>query len=158
MYDNALGRRSRLCWCDNWRQDWTEIHLYGLQRGLFRIALHLTGRAAMHLVVPNLTEQDCVVLDSTAVSCSRLDETEMSRGVTDCTALHCTALHCTALQCTRLNCCWLIWTWAIVDWNVLRWKRMNGIGRKRIDLSGTELDWKGRDGNRLHLMDWTGWP
>ena len=44
----------------------------------------------MHLVVPNLTEQDCVVLDSTAVSCSRLDETEMSRGVTDCTALHCT--------------------------------------------------------------------
>ena len=29
----------------------------------------------MHLVVPNLTEQDCVVLDSTAVSCSGLDGT-----------------------------------------------------------------------------------
>ena len=31
----------------------------------------------MHLVVPNLTEQDCVVLDSTVVSCSELNETEM---------------------------------------------------------------------------------
>ena len=29
----------------------------------------------MHLAVPNLTEQDCVVLDSTAVSCSGLDGT-----------------------------------------------------------------------------------
>ena len=33
---------------------------------------------------------------------------------------------------------------------------MNGIGRERIDLNGTGLDWTGRDGNRLHLMDWTG--
>ena len=57
----------------------------------------------MHLVVPNLTEQDCVMLDSMAVSCSRLDETEMSRGVTDCTALHCTALHCTALHFSVLD-------------------------------------------------------
>ena len=29
----------------------------------------------MHLVVPNLTEQDRIVLDSTAVSCSGLDGT-----------------------------------------------------------------------------------
>ena len=66
------------------------------------------------------------------------------------------ALFYTALHCTRLDCCWLVWTWAILDWNVLRWKGMNGIGRKWIDLNGTELDWAGRDGNRLHLMDWTG--
>ena len=57
----------------------------------------------MHLVVPNLTEQDCVVLDSTAVSCSRLDEIEMSRGVTDCTALHCTALHFRVLDSTAVD-------------------------------------------------------
>ena len=49
----------------------------GLNVGFFRIALQLTGRAAMHLVVPNLIEQDCVVLDSTAISCSGMDETEM---------------------------------------------------------------------------------
>ena len=56
------------------------------------MTIHLTGRAAIHLVVPNLTEQDCIVLNSTEVSCSRLDETEMSRGVTGCTGLHCTSL------------------------------------------------------------------
>ena len=33
---------------------------------------------------------------------------------------------------------------------------MNGIGRERIDFNGTGLDWTGRDGNRLHIMDWTG--
>ena len=49
----------------------------GLNVGFFRIALQLTGRAAMHLVVPNLIEQDCVVLDSMVVSCSGLNETEM---------------------------------------------------------------------------------
>ena len=81
-------------------EDWTEVHLYGLQCGLFRIALHLTGRAAMHLVVPNLTEQDCVVLDSTAVSCSGLggtgrDWAEQLRIV----------LLCTALDWTRLDYC-----------------------------------------------------
>ena len=54
------------------------MHLYGLKCGLFRMALHLTGQAAMHLAVPNLTEQDCVVLDSTAVSCPRVDETGLS--------------------------------------------------------------------------------
>ena len=47
---------------------------YGPKFGLFGIALHLTSRAAI-LIVPNLTEQDCVVLDSTAVSCSGLDGT-----------------------------------------------------------------------------------
>ena len=31
----------------------------------------------MHLVVPNLIEQDCVVLDSAVVSCSELNETEI---------------------------------------------------------------------------------
>ena len=41
----------------------------------------------MHLVVPNLNEQNCVVLNSTAVSCSGLDGAGMGRGVTDCTAL-----------------------------------------------------------------------
>ena len=49
----------------------------GLNVGFFRIALQLTGRAAMHLVVPNLIEQDCVVLDLMVVSCSGLNETEM---------------------------------------------------------------------------------
>ena len=51
------------------------MHLYGLKCGLFGIASHLTGRAAMHVVVPNSTEQDCGVLDSAAISCSRLDGT-----------------------------------------------------------------------------------
>ena len=69
--------------------------MYGLKCGLFRIALHLTGRAAMHLVVPNLTEQDCVVLDSTAVSCSGLDGTRPR-----CYGLHCSALHLTGLDST----------------------------------------------------------
>ena len=45
----------------------------GLNVGFFGIALHLIGRAAMHLVVPSLTEQDCVVVDSAAISCSGLD-------------------------------------------------------------------------------------
>ena len=49
----------------------------GLNVGFFRIALQLTGRAAMHLVVPNLIEQDRVVLDSAVGSCSGLNETEM---------------------------------------------------------------------------------
>ena len=51
------------------------MHLYGLKCGLFGIASHLTGRAAMHVVVPNSTEQDCGVLDWVAISCSRLDGT-----------------------------------------------------------------------------------
>ena len=76
--------------------------MYGLKCGLFRIALHLTGRAAMHLAVPNLTEQDCVVLDSTAVSCSQLDETEMAEVLR--IALLCTALDWTRLDYPRLKC------------------------------------------------------
>ena len=47
----------------------------------------------MHLVVPNLIEQDCVVLDSTAVSCSGLDGTRPR-----CYGLHCSALHLTGLD------------------------------------------------------------
>ena len=112
VYDNAVGRRSWLCWCDNWRQDWTEIHLYGLQCGLFRIALHLTGRAAMHLVVPSLTEQDCVVLDSTAVSCSGLNGTGQDETGLSCYGLHCSALHFTGLDSTAIDLygpglCWI---------------------------------------------------
>ena len=30
---------------------------------------------------------------------------------------------------------------------------MNGIGWKRIDLNGTELDWKGRDQTPLNGLD-----
>ena len=78
-------------------EDWTEVHLYGLQCGLFRIALHLTGRAAMHLVVLSLTEQDCVDLDSVAISCSGLDGTGLAE-------LLRIALLCTALDWTRLDC------------------------------------------------------
>ena len=51
------------------------MHLYGLKCGLFGIASHLTGRAAMHVVVAFSTEQDCGVLESMAISCSRLDGT-----------------------------------------------------------------------------------
>ena len=139
VYDNAVSRRSWLCWCDNWRQDWTEIHLYGLQCGLFRIALHLTGRAAMHLVVPNLTEPDCVVRDSTAVSCSGQDGTGQS-----CYGLHCSAVHLTGLDLTYMGpgLCWI---------------EMYLAGRKwiGIGLDGTGLDWTGLDLRRFHWMDWT---
>ena len=81
--------------------------MYGLKCGLFGIALHLTGRAAMHLVVPNLTEQDCVVLDSTAVSCSGLNGTRLS-----CYGLHCSALYLTGLDSTAVGLygpglCWI---------------------------------------------------
>ena len=139
MYDNAVSRRSWLCWCDNWRQDWTEIHLYGLKCGLSRIALHLTGWAAMHLVVPNLTEQNCVVLDSTAVSCSGRDGTGQS-----CYGLHYSALHLTGLDSTAVDLygpglCW-------------RLNEMYLAGRKWI---GIGLDGTGPDGRRFHWMDWT---
>ena len=140
MYDNAVSRRSWLCWCDNWRQRWTEIHFYGLKCGLFWIALHLTGRAAMHLVVPSLTEQDCVVLDSAAISCSGLDGTGLAE-------LLRIALLCTALDWTRLDCYWLIWTWATLDLNILSWEGMNGIRRER-----TGLDWTARQRSG---PDWT---
>ena len=140
VYDNAVSRRSWLCWCVNWRQDWTEIHLYGLQCGLFRIALHLTGRAAMHLVVPSLTEQDCVVVDSTAVSCPWLNGTGR-----DGTGLSCYGLHFSALHWTSFDCNWLIWTWAMLD-------QMYLAGRKWIEirLDGTELAQ-----NPLNVLDRT---
>ena len=95
----------------------------------------------MHLVVPNLTEQDCVVLDSTAVSSSGLDETEMDWGVTDCTALYCT---------------WLDWTRLLLTYMDLGYPRL-----KFSKVEVNEWNWMGtnrfeRDGNRLHLNDWTG--
>ena len=76
------------------------------------MALQLIRRAAMHLVVPNLTEQDRIVLDSTAVSCSGLDGTGLGRAATDCTALQCSALHLivlnlTAVDLNRPGLCWI---------------------------------------------------
>ena len=146
FYDNT-SKRSFLCWCDNWRQHWAEIHFYGLKCGLFGIVLHLTGRAGMHVVVPNSTEQDCVVLDSVAISCSGQDWTGR-----DWAELSRIALLNTALDWTRLYCYWLIWTWATMDLNVLGWKGMdwNWTGTNSIG-----LDWTGLDGRRFHGMDWT---
>ena len=131
FYDN-VSRRCSLCWFDNWRQHWTEIHMYGLKCGLFGIALHLTGRAAMHVVVPNSTEQDCGVLDSVAFSCSRLDGTGLGWALTDCTALH----------CTRLDYTWLLLTYMDLAY----------AGLKCTWLEGNELE---LDGCRFHRMDWT---
>ena len=166
FYDNT-SKRSSLCWCDNWRQHWTEIHLYGLKCGLFGIALHLTGRARMHVVVPNSTEQDCVVLDSVAISCSGQDWTGR-----DWAELSRIALLNTALDWTRLYCYWLIWTWATMDLNVLGWKGMdwnwtgtNSIGldwtgRAQIPWNGldrTSVEWTGLDwaGQRFRRLNWT---
>ena len=166
FYDNG-SRRSSLCWCDNWRQHWAEIHFYGLKCGLFGIVLHLTGRAGMHVVVPNSTEQDCVVLDSVAISCSGQDWTGR-----DWAELSRIALLNTALDWTRLYCYWLIWTWATMDLNVLGWKGMdwnwtgtNSIGldwtgRVQIPWNGldrTSVEWTGLDwaGQRFRRLNWT---
>ena len=107
----------------------------------------------MHLVVPSLTEQDCVVLDSAAISCSGLDGTGLAE-------LLRIALLCTALDWTRLDCYWLIWTWATLDLNVLGWK---GINWNWTGTDGNEQDWTGRDwtgldGHRFHRVDWTASP
>ena len=67
----------------------------------------------MHLVVPNLTEQGCVVLDSTVVSCIGRDGTGQS-----CYGLHCSALHLTGLDSTAVDS---YGTWAMLDSNVLSW-------------------------------------
>ena len=67
----------------------------------------------MHLVVPNLTEQGCVVLDSTVVSGIGRDGTGQS-----CYGLHCSALHLTGLDSTAVD---LYGTWAMLDLNVLSW-------------------------------------
>ena len=61
----------------------------------------------MHQVVPNLTEPDCVVLDSTAISFYGLDGTERGRAATDCTALHLTGLDSTAVDLYGLGLCWI---------------------------------------------------
>ena len=166
FYDNT-SKRSSLCWCDNWRQHWAEIHFYGLKCGLLGIVLHLTGRAGMHVVVPNSTEQDCVVLDSVAISCSGQDWTGR-----DWAELSRIALLNTALDWTRLYCYWLIWTWATMDLNVLGWKGMdwnwtgtNSIGldwtgRAQIPRNGldrTSVEWTGLDwaGQRFRRLNWT---
>ena len=78
----------------------------------------MTGRAAMHLAVPNLTEQDCIVLDSTAVSCSGLNGTGQDGTGLSCYGLHCSALHLTGLDSTAVD---LYGTWAMLDLNVLSW-------------------------------------
>ena len=146
-------------WCDNWRQQWTEIQFYGLKCGLFGIALHLTGRAGMHVIVANSTEQDCVVLDWVAISCSGRDWTGR-----DWAELSRIALLNTALDWTRLYCYWLIWTWATLDLNVLGWEGMNWnwTGTISIGLDGTGLDrasvgWTGLEwaGERFRWLNWT---
>ena len=53
----------------------------------------------MHVFVPNSTEQDCVVLDSVAISCSGQDWTGR-----DWAELSRIALLNTALDWTRLYC------------------------------------------------------
>ena len=97
----------------------------------------------MHVVVLNSTEQDCVVLDSVAISCSGQDWTGR-----DWAELSRIALLNTALDWTRLYCYWLIWTWATMDLNVLGWKGMdwNWTGTNSIG-----LDWTGADST-----EWTG--
>ena len=84
----------------------------GLNVGFFGIALHLIGRAAMHLVVPSLTEQDCVVLDSGAISCSGLNVSGQDETGLSCYGLHCSALHLTGLDSTAIDLygpglCWI---------------------------------------------------
>ena len=93
----------------------------------------------MHLAVPNLSEQDCVVLDSTAVSCSQLDETEMAEVLR--IALLCTALDWTRLDYPRLKCTYVEGN----DWN---W-----TGTNRFEREGTGLDWTGRDQTPLNGLD-----
>ena len=96
----------------------------------------------MHLAVPNLTEQDCVVLDSTAVSCSGLEGTGRDGTGLSCYGLYCSALHLTGLDSTavdlyRPGLCWI---------------EMNSAGREWI---GIGWDGTGLDGRRFHWMDWT---
>ena len=94
----------------------------------------------MHLVVPSLTEQDCVVVDSTAVSCPWLNGTGR-----DWAELLQITLLCTALHWTSFDCNWLIWTWAMLD-------QMYLVGREWIEirLDGTELAQ-----NPLNVLDRT---
>ena len=72
----------------------------------------------MHLVVPSLTEQDCVVLDSTAVSCSGLNGTGQDRTGLSCYRLYnllqlsCYRLYLTGLDSTAVDLyepgpCWI---------------------------------------------------
>ena len=61
----------------------------------------------MHLVFPDLTEQDCVVLDSTAVSCSGLDGTGLRSYALHCSALHLTGQDSTAVDLYAPGLCWI---------------------------------------------------
>ena len=103
-------------------------------------SLEWTGRNA--LVVPNLTEQDCVVLDSTAVSCSGLNGTGQDETGLSCYGLHCSALHFTGLDSTAVD----------LYGPGLCWIEMNLAGREWI---GIGRDGTGLDGRRFHWMDWT---
>ena len=53
----------------------------------------------MYVVVPNSTEQDCGVLDSVAISCSRLVD---GAGLSSY-GLHCSVLHLTGLDSTAID-------------------------------------------------------
>ena len=66
----------------------------------------------MYLVVPSLTEQVCVVLDSTAGSCSGLNGTGQGGTGLSCYGLHCSALHLSGLDSTAVDLyepglCWI---------------------------------------------------
>ena len=61
----------------------------------------------MHLVVPSLTEQDCVVLDSTAVSCSGLNGTGQDKTELSCYRLYLTGLDSTAVDLYEPGLCWI---------------------------------------------------
>ena len=62
----------------------------------------------MHLVVPSLTEKDCVVLDSAAISCSGLNGTGQDETGLSCYGLHCSALHLTRLDSTAIDCSYVL--------------------------------------------------
>ena len=96
----------------------------------------------MHLVVPSLTEQDCVVLDSTAVSCSGLNGTGQDETGLSCYGLHCSALHFTGLDSTAVD----------LYGPGLCWIEMYLAGRERI---GIRLDETGLAQIPLNGLDHT---
>ena len=66
---------------------------------------HFTGLdgTATHYVVPNLTKQDSIALDSTAFGCSGLDGTGRVWAELTSYGLHCSALHLTGLESTAVD-------------------------------------------------------
>ena len=125
---------------------WTVIHLTGLKCGLFRIAFFSTGRAAMHQVVPNLTELDlrCARLHGSQLFWTGRDRTGLS--CSDCTTLHCTLLDQTRLLLTYMDLGYAGYKCTQLEGNVWNWMRTS-----RIERNGSGLD-----GHRLHSVDWTG--